>query len=158
MRCVHCFLMAGILLDPAFAGAQNASAFSGLWRQDIADSSPKSKSRIPKQLNIKLEGDTLTVTMMGLGKVHQVDMTYQLGGPELTYTGLDGDEFHIKARREGDSLVFDGNEHERGSEHAVHETWTLQNKSEAQLLIDAKNAKDPDEPAQIRSEYQRVKQ
>ena len=32
---------------------------------------------------------------------HSLDLHYQIGGPELVYKGLDGDEFHTKATRDG---------------------------------------------------------
>jgi len=152
-----------LLLGMAIASSgpshgQESMGFVGSWRQDISDTSPKPKSRIPKELVIKLDGDTLMVTIKGPGKVHSVDVTFQIGGPEVTYTGLDGDEFHIKATRDGTSLVFDGSEHEKGHDYTVHEVWTLQNKSEGQVLVDSKNAKDPDEPAKVAAEYERVKQ
>lgn len=159
MRVHSGVLLLGLALaSTSISPAQEASGFVGAWRQDISDTSPKPRSRIPKELVIKLAGDTLMVTMKGPGKVHSVDVTFQIGGPEVTYTGLDGDEFHIKAARDGNSLVFDGREHEKGSDYPVHEVWTLRNKSEGQVLVDTKNAKDPDEPAKVSAEYERVKQ
>ena len=43
-----------------------------------------------------------------------LDLTYEIGGKELVYTGMDGDEYHSKVHWEGDSLVFTTVEHERG--------------------------------------------
>jgi hypothetical protein len=159
MRKHKLVLLLGLgIASSSLSYSQELSGFVGAWRQDISDTSPKPKYKIPKELVIKLDGDTLTVTMKGPGKVHSANVTFEIGGPEVTYTGLDGDEFHIKATRDGNSLVFDGSEHERGSDRAVHEVWTLQNKSEGQVLLDTKNAKDPDEPAKVVAEYERVKQ
>lgn len=143
---------------PILSPGQDVSGFAGAWRQDIPDTSPKPRSRIPKELLIKIEGDTLLVTMKGPGKMHSVDVTFQIGGPEVTYTGLDGDEFHIKVTRDGQTMVFDGSEHEKGSDHHVHEVWSLKDKKEGQVLVDTKDAKDPDEPAKVVSEYERLKQ
>jgi endonuclease YncB( thermonuclease family) len=145
------------IVSASLSPGQEPMGFVGHWRQDLADTSPKPKSRIPKELVIKLDGDTLMVTMKGPGKVHSVDVTFRIGGPEVTYTGLDGDEFHIKAIRDGNSLVFDGSEHENGSDRPVHKVWTLRNKSEGQVLVETKTAKDPAEPAKVVAEYERVK-
>ncbi len=106
---------------------------------------------------IKLDGDMLMVSMKGPGKVHSVNVTFQMGGPEVTYTGLDGDEFHVKVTRDGDSLVFDGSEHEDSRELPVHEMWSLRNKGEGQVLVDAKNAKSAGGAGRV-SEYERVKE
>jgi len=143
------------LASSGISSGQEPAGFAGTWRQD---SSPASKARTPKELVITIDHDTLMVTMKGPGKVHGVNVTYQIGGPEVTYTGLDGDEFHIKVTRDGDSLVFDGREYEDGSNLPVHEVWTLRNKSEGQVLVETKNnAKSASKPAKI-SEYQRIKQ
>ena len=52
-------------------------------------------------------------------------LNYSIGGNELVYTGLDGDEFHTKAHWDGESLVFDIVEHERGREIVSKQTWKL---------------------------------
>jgi hypothetical protein len=54
-----------------------------------------------------------------------LDLEYQIGGEELVYTGLDGDEFHTKLRWDGGSLVFDTVEHERGKEIVSKQIWAL---------------------------------
>lgn len=156
MRLVCSFFMAGCLLGPAFGEAQDIKGFEGRWRQDIGESSPKGKTRTPKELNIHIDGDRLMVTMTGPGKVHQVQASYEISGPEVTYTGLNGDEFHIRVTHDGDSLVFEGKEQERGAEYPVHETWIFKDKSEGRVLLDTKNAKDPSEPSKAVTEYERV--
>ncbi len=157
MRVQSGVLLLGLAITSSrMSHGQELMGFVGSWRQDIAGTSPKPKSRISKTLVIRLDGDNLTVTMMGPGKVHNVDVSFQIGGPEVTYTGLDGDEFHIKATRDGNSLVFDGSEREESRDLAVHETWTLRNKGEGEVLVDTKNAKSPGEPAKI-FEFERVK-
>jgi len=137
---------------------QDASGFNGTWREDIREGSPTGKSKTPRELRITTNRDTLTVTMTGTGKIHSVDVTYQIDGPEVTYTGLDGDEFHIKVSRGANNFVFDGHERERGSDYPVHEVWTLKNKSEGQVLIVTKDQKGSDEPAKSVTEYERVPQ
>jgi len=134
--------------------AQEPSGFAGTWRQVL---SPTSKGRIPKELVITLDNDTLMVIMKGPGKLHSINLTFQIGGPEVTYTGLDGDEFHIRVTRDRDSLVFDGSEHEEGRDLPVHEMWTLRNNGEGQVLVDTKNAKSRGGSAKI-FEFERVKQ
>jgi hypothetical protein len=142
-------LLLGLVLGPSIAShGKESSEFDGTWRQ---------KSKIPKELVIKLDGGTLMLTMKGPGKIHSVNMTFQIGGPEVTYTGLDGDEFHIKATRDGESLVFDGIEHEEGSELLVHEVWTLRNEGGSKVLVDTKSAKNPGKAARV-AEYERVQQ
>ncbi len=151
------FLASGLLVSgPVYS--QDLSGFAGNWRQDIAETTPRPRGKTPKELKVKIDGDTLMMTMTGPGKVHTVEITLQIGGPEVTYTGLDGDEFHVKLTRDGHSLVFDGREHEKGRDYPVHEVWTLRNKSEGQVLVDTKDAKDPDEPAKTVTEYERVQQ
>jgi hypothetical protein len=133
------------------------SEFNGTWRQAIYGASPTTKSKTPRELVIKLDGDTLMLTMKGPGSIHSIDITFQIGGPEATYTGLDGDEFHIKVTRHGKSLVFDGREHEESRDLPLHEMWTLRNEGKGQVLVDTKNAKSTGEPAKV-SEYERVNQ
>jgi len=158
MRLMTGFLLAVVLaFSAAVAVAEGPDGFAGVWRQNIPDSAGKPRSKIPKQLVIKLDGHALMVTMKGPGKVPKVDVTFQLGGPEVTYTGLDGDEFHIRATREGDRLVFDGTENEMGSSLLVHEVWTLRSNSEGDVLVDTKNAKDHNQSPRV-SEYERLKQ
>ena len=127
-----------VLAASGMSHGQGAGGFVGAWRQVISDSSPARKVRIPKELVIKLDGDTLGVIMKGPGKVHIINVSFPIGGPEVTYTGLDGDEFHLRVSRDGDRLVFDGSEHEDGRDLPVHETWTLRNKGDGQVLVDSK--------------------
>jgi hypothetical protein len=151
-------LLVGGLLISGRVYSQDVGGFAGSWRQDITQTSLRSKEKNAKGLEVKIDGDTLMITMTGPGKVHSVELTLQIGGPEVTYTGLDGDEFHIKLTRNGDGLVFEGREHEKGSDYRVHEVWTLRNKSGRQVLVDTKDAKDPDESAKRVTEYERVQQ
>lgn len=52
-------------------------------------------------------------------------MTYQIGGSEAVYKGLDGDEFHSRVHWNGPALVFDTVEHERGRRIPETTVWTL---------------------------------
>jgi hypothetical protein len=147
-------LLASALASSGILHGQEPSRFVGTWRQDI---SAAAKVKTPKELVIRLDGDKLTVITTGPGKVRSINVTFQIGGPEVTYTGLDGDEFHVKVTRDANSLVFDGREHEESRNLPVHEIWTLLNKGERQVLLDTKNAKSPHEMDKIFA-YQRVKQ
>ena len=107
-------------------------------------------------MKVTLEGETLTITTTGPGKLQRVEVTYQIGGPEVAFTGLDGDQFHIKASRQGTSLVFTGHEHEDGRDYPVHEIWTLQDRKAGQVLVIKKDSKDPDEHETSVTEYLRA--
>ena len=54
-----------------------------------------------------------------------LEVSYQIGGPKTTYTGLDGDEFSTSVRWDGKALVFGTIEHEDGSEIPQKTVWTL---------------------------------
>ena len=52
-------------------------------------------------------------------------VTYEIGGPETVYKGLDGDEFYSRVHYDGSTLIFDTVQHEDGRE--IPETtapWT----------------------------------
>jgi hypothetical protein len=50
---------------------------------------------------------------------------YEIGGPQTTYTGLDGDQFRSSVRWDGNALVFDTIEQEDGNEIPQKTVWTL---------------------------------
>ncbi len=136
-----------LLLALQLAASPGASAFNGTWRQQLAATS----ARAPKQFVVKVDGNTLALTMTGPGKVSAVDVTFEIGGPEVTYTGLDGDQFRLKVKLEGADLVFQGTEHEDGRDLPVHETWTLKTEGNTRVLVDSKPNKRTTTFAQIHS-------
>ena len=85
------------------------------------------KSQRPRALKIQQMGRLLAVKVITPTNegVRTLDLKYQIGGEELVYTGLDGDEFHTKLRWDGENLVFDTVEHERGKEIVSKQIWTL---------------------------------
>jgi hypothetical protein len=107
--------------------AQVAVDFSGVWQQDVSRSVPPGKSKRSRELKIQQTGGTLTVKVTSKNgeSVRTLDLNYEIGGQELIYKGLDGDEFHTKVHRDGESLVFDTIEHERGRQIVEKQIWTL---------------------------------
>ncbi len=107
--------------------AQAAVDFSGTWQQDLTRSVPPSKAKRVRKLSIQQSGSSLMVriTNRTAQGVRTLDLKYEIGGPELVYKGLDGDEFHTNVAWERDSLVFDTVEHERGKEIPSKRIWTL---------------------------------
>jgi len=75
-------------------------------------------------MDVELAGSVLKVHMEA-NRGRKLDVSYHLGGPETVYTGLDGDEFHSKAKLSGDEIVFTVVEHEDGKLIPYTETWTL---------------------------------
>jgi hypothetical protein len=78
-------------------------------------------------MNVQVKDSTLDVRIVsdsGHGE-KKLDLTYEVGGKELVYTGLDGDEFHSKVQWQGDHFVFTIVEHERGRTIRSSEVWTL---------------------------------
>jgi len=55
----------------------------------------------------------------------RLEVTYQIGGPETVYEGLDGDEFHTSVHWDGNVLVFETIEHEGGKEIPETTVWAL---------------------------------
>jgi hypothetical protein len=108
-------------------GAQPQVDFSGSWQQDASRSVPEVKAGRSRELDIQLTATTLTyklITKSSQGPRTQA-FKFEIGGPEIVYTGLDGDEFHTKVRWDGEALVFDTVEHERGSEILSKQVWTV---------------------------------
>jgi hypothetical protein len=135
--------------------AQTPADFSGVWQQDVSRSVPQRKSGRARELKIQQIGQVLTVKITattGQG-VRTLDLKYEIGGEELVYTGLDGDEFHTKVRWDGESLVFDTVEHERGKTIVSKQIWTLA--EGGKILREVKQSKDPGETAESVAIYAR---
>jgi hypothetical protein len=148
-------LSAFVLLHPSPSlQAQQPVDFSGTWRQDLSRSVPLRKSSRARELKIQQIGQVLTVqvtTKTGEG-LRTLNLKYEIGGQELVYTGLDGDEFHTKVRWEHESLVFDTIEHERGKQIVSRQIWTLADGRK--ILREVKQVKDADEPAESLAIYE----
>lgn len=108
------------LLFMISANGQTALDFTGHWQR-------QTNTVERRQLNIEQKGITLRVeTRVTNSKgTRRLEVTYQIGGPETVYKGLDGDEFHSRVHWEGSVLVFDTVEHERGRKIPETTTWTL---------------------------------
>ena len=110
-------------------GPVNArSKLSGTWQQNNERSVPRPRNKAHSyKMTVEASAKALRVRIIannGHGE-RNLDLNYEIGGRELVYTGIDGDEYHSKVRREGDSLVFTTVEHERGRLIPSEETWTL---------------------------------
>ncbi len=102
--------------------------FAGSWQQnnDRCVPSPRSKA-VSNKMTVTLNNPTLRVHIVsnnGRGE-RQLDLTYEIDGKEIVYTGMDGDEYHSKVRWAANSLVFTNVEHERGRIVPSQEIWTL---------------------------------
>jgi hypothetical protein len=139
-----CFLLQSA---PALE-AQAQVDFSGTWQQDLSRSVPQRKSQRPRELKIQHIGRTLTVkiTTQRGQDARTLDLKYKIGGQELVYIGLDGDEFHTQVRWDGESLVFDTVEHERGKEIVSKQIWTLS--EGGKVLREVKQAREAGEQSE----------
>ena len=114
------------LLSSPGVHPQISPDFSGIWQQDVSRSVPQRDSKRTRELTIRQTGQMLTVKITQTGShPGSLDLKYNIGGQELVYTGLDGDEFHTKVHQDGASLVFETIEHERGKQFVSKQTWTL---------------------------------
>jgi hypothetical protein len=119
----------GICMGQQNAGAINArSNLSGKWLQNNERSIPPVKNKARSyEMTVEASEKALRVRVIansGHGE-RRLDLNYQIGGKELVYTGMDGDEYHSKVHWDGDLLVFTTVEHERGRLIPSQETWTL---------------------------------
>jgi hypothetical protein len=146
--CTRLALTLSVCLSLASLRAQTAGDFSGVWQQNLTRSVPLSKAKRVRKLSIQQSGSTLTVqiTNRTAQGVRTLDLKYEIGGPELVYKGLDGDEFHTKVTRDGDSLVFDTVEHERGKEILSKQIWTLS--QDGRILREVRQRKGQGEAAE----------
>jgi hypothetical protein len=111
-------LIALFLVIPVHA--QTATDFTGRWRQ-ATDSGNQ------RQLDIEQKGQNLLMktTVTNSQGTRRLEVKYVIGGPETSYTGLDGDEFRTSVRWDGSTLVFDTVEHEDGREIPQKTVWIL---------------------------------
>jgi len=113
--------IASILITLAIPlGGQTVSDFAGHWRQ-------LASSRIQRQLEVEQSGNSLRVKteVIGSKETRELEVKYEIGGPKVSYTGLDGDSFSTAVHWEGRSLVFETTERESGSDIPQKVVWTL---------------------------------
>ena len=101
---------------------------SGTWQQnnERCVPPPRNKAAVYK-MTVEATDEVLRIRVMannGHGE-RNLELNYEIGGKELVYTGMDGDEYHSKVHWDGDALVFTTVEHERGRLIPSEETWTL---------------------------------
>jgi hypothetical protein len=99
---------------------QSATDFTGHWQQ-------MTTSGAQRHLEIEQNGRNLrakTVVTNSQG-TRNLEVKYEIGGPQTTYTGLDGDQFRSSVRWEGHALGFDTIEQEAGNEIPQKTVWTL---------------------------------
>jgi hypothetical protein len=112
--------LAVALLLTVCASAQGPVDFTGHW-------SHETNSGSQRKLEIEQSGQSLRVVTVIIksGESRRLEVKYQIGGPEVVYKGLDGDEFRTAVHWEGSVLVFDTIEHEDGNDIPQKTTWTL---------------------------------
>ncbi len=113
-------LSAFILFLASFVSGQSLTDFTGHWQE-------KTNSGMQRHLEIEQNGRNLRVktVVTNFQGTRNLEVKYEIGGPETTYTGLDGDQFRSSVRWDGNALVFDTIEHEAGSEIPQKTVWTL---------------------------------
>jgi len=128
-----------------------AENWSGHWLQNNQRSAPAPRNKsYTFQMDVELNGSQLQIhSSMNNGRNgdRKLDLTYEIGGKEIVYTGMDGDEFHAKARWSGDELLFTVVEHERGRLIPFAETWTLIDGGKSLRRVKVWN--DPKEPRAV---------
>ena len=115
-----------LLLAALGAFAQTPPDFTGTWRQ-------KTDRGVERRLDIEQRGHSLLVktTVTNSKGSRSLNVKYEVGGPAVTYTGLDGDEFRTSVRWDGEALVFTTIEREDGKEIPEKTVWTLANGRES---------------------------
>jgi hypothetical protein len=109
------FLFVSILVS-----GQSLTDFTGHWQE-------KTDSGTQQHVEVEQKGPNLRVKTVVINSqgTKSLEVKYEIGGPETTYTGLDGDQFRSSVRWDGNALVFDTIEHEAGSEIPQKTIWTL---------------------------------
>ena len=118
MRRLHLFIFIILFFATSVVG-QTPTDFSGHWLQ-------KTKSG-QRTLEVEQNGQSLRVktAVTDSHGTKNLEVKYEVGGAETTYTGLDGDQFRTSVRLDGNSLVFETMEHEAGSQIPQKTIWTL---------------------------------
>jgi hypothetical protein len=124
MRYLNCTVIGVSLLTPGLTPAQPQPDYSGAWQQVNARCIPKPKNK-HASYRLVIEQNAAALHLLIMTNKGQLNLDYELDGKELVYTGLDGDQFHTKVHRNGQSLVFDTVEYERGHKVVAKEVWML---------------------------------
>ena len=111
-------LLVLLLTIPVYGKAP--ADFSGRWQQQTSSGAQRQMEIEQTDQNLRVK--TTVTTSEGR---RQLEVKYEIGGPETTYIGLDGDEFRSSVGWDGSSLVFQTTEHEAGSEVPQKAVWTL---------------------------------
>jgi hypothetical protein len=109
-----------VLLLANSVSGQTTPDFTGHWRQET-------NSKTLRELDIEHKGQHLRVrTVVSTSdRTCKLEVNYVIGGPEATYTGLDGDEFRSSVHWDASRLVFDIVEREDSNEIPQTTVWTL---------------------------------
>jgi hypothetical protein len=109
-----------VLFFAVSVGGQTSTDFTGRWRQET-------NSKTQRQLEVEQKGQNLRVKTAVINSegTRNLEVKYVIGGPETTYTGLDGDEFRSSVRWDASRLVFDTIEQEGANEISQKAVWTL---------------------------------
>jgi hypothetical protein len=99
---------------------QSATDFAGHWRQ-------ATNSATHRQLEVQQNGKNLLVETIVTDSqgTRRLEVKYEIGGPQVSYTGLDGDQFRSSVHWDSSALVFDTIEHEDGKDLPQKTVWTL---------------------------------
>lgn len=132
-----------LLTSTVFASAAICSPsepdFSGTWKQSNERCVPKRTGTAVRHIDQR--GSDLVVetnVVRSSGPPRHAVQRYTTDGVTSVSTGTDGDEFHTSVTRNGDSLIFAMEEHERGRVIHSKEKWTLIENGSA-LKIDREN-------------------
>jgi hypothetical protein len=112
--------IAVLLFAISVSGQSALPDFTGHWRQ-------QKDSKTQRELEVEQKGQNLRVKTVVTNSdgTRNLEVKYVIGGPQTTYTGLDGDEFRTAVRWDASSLVFDTVEREDSSEIPQKTIWTL---------------------------------
>jgi hypothetical protein len=126
MRHLHRALLPAflLLLHRPCVPAQQQPDYSGTWQQVNERCVPRPKNK-QAFYRMVVEQSSTSLHLRITTNKGKLALDYEMNGKELVYTGLDGDQFHTKVHRDGQSLVFETIEHERGHKLPAKEVWTL---------------------------------
>lgn len=132
-----------VLLVAIAVSAQAPTDFTGHWQ--MPTSSGAQRRLVVEQKGQELRVSTVVTDAKG---TRNLEVKYEIGGPETSYKGLDGDEFRTSVHWNGNSLVFDTIEREDGKEIPQKATWTLSADGNA-LQVDRQTVKSGKTPQSL---------
>jgi hypothetical protein len=107
-----------------YVQAQAHPDFSGLWKQNMGESSKTSLQSYANRIEQKRDALKVTTTTGGSRGERSYDRTYVIGKESQT-VDKEGDQFTSLVKWEGQALVFLTTEKERTGTIDTRETWTL---------------------------------